>query len=516
MNILPVVLAATPLYTLVGQSFSPSDVSIIPQPAMLVRDAGTFRLRAGRVAVPRGFPRIRQAISTLIDPGFTATGGDSKHPVITFAIDKSWKHPEGYRLKVGRDRITILGADEAGAFYGIQTLRQLLPVEAFSNKPRAGVSWTVPCCRIEDYPRFAWRGMMLDCSRHFFPKTFIERFVDLLAMQKMNTFHWHLTDDQGWRIEIKRYPKLTSVGGFRKETIIGGPSDNPANDQYDHTPYGGFYTQADIREIVRYAQDRFVRIVPEIELPGHSAAALAAYPELATHPPVEVWTSWGVNPNTINLEESTFKFYENVLAEVFRLFPSPYVHLGGDEAPTTQWAASAEIQMRMRELGIPSIDRVQPYITARMAHFLASKGKRMVGWDEILNGELPQNVVVMSWRGTSGGETASKSGHDVVMAPSSPVYFGPRLQMDRVYDYDPCPPLFSADQASHVLGAQGEIWAEHELTPANVEYAAFPNSCALAEVDWTPQGSRNYASFLGRLKVHLERLRALGVNVHMP
>jgi hexosaminidase len=294
----------------------------------------------------------------------------TNHIVLKVVTD--WHHPEGYRMRVDRDGVTIEGADEAGVFYGIQTLRQLLPPAAYSANPGSGIAWTIPCVRIEDYPRFPWRGMMLDCSRHFFPKAFVERFIELLAEHKMNTFHWHLTDDQGWRLEIKRYPRLTEIGSHRKETIVGNPSSDPRDDRYDHTPYGGYYTQDDVREVVKFAADRFVRVVPEIELPGHSAAALASYPELATHPPVEVRSNWGVNPNTINLEESTFEFYQNVLDEVFRLFPSPYIHLGGDEAPEDQWAASPRIQQRMKELGIPSVDRIQPYITARMARFGSS------------------------------------------------------------------------------------------------------------------------------------------------
>jgi hexosaminidase len=511
MPICAVVLFALGLLPRTHQAAT--DPCLVPLPLEMTRDPGEFRLTPEtRIVTDASTRRLGRTLAAYVEQATgwhlraSAGGGPNR---ITLKILPDWKQPEGYRMQVGRDGVEIAGTDAAGVFYGIQTLRQLLPAETHSSTPVTSLD--VPCVRIEDHPRFPWRGMMLDCSRHFFPKAFIEKFVDLLAEQKMNTFHWHLTDDQGWRLEIKRYPKLTEIGSQRKETLVGSPHQDPRDDRYDNTSYGGYYTQDDVREVVRYAAERFVRVVPEIELPGHSAAALASYPELATHPPVEVWTSWGVNPNTINLEESTFNFYENVLDEVFRLFPDPYIHLGGDEAPTDQWAASPRIQQRMRELGIPSIDRIQPYITARMARFVASHGRRMVGWDEVLNGELPSNVVVMSWRGTSGGEKAAAAGHDVVMAPNGYIYFGPRLQIERVYSYDPAPPSLPAGR---VLGAQGEIWCEHELTPENVEYAAFPNASALAEVDWTPQASRSYADFLRRLSVHMGRLRAEGVHVH--
>ena len=514
--------------------------SIIPKPVSLTANFGYFTLRSDTtIAIADNTKILGQDLAKMIAPAtgyaLKTASTDSNSNVIRLTIDPSLTKlgTEGYDLIATPDSIAITAPTPAGIFYGLQTLRQLLPPEIFSPTKIARDAWPVPAVQIEDYPRFRWRGLMLDCSRHFFDKAFVERYIDLLAMHKMNSFHWHLTDDQGWRIEIKKYPKLTTVGAFRKETVITA-LENPENapPKYDGQPYGGFYTQDDIREVVRYAADRFINVVPEIEFPGHSAAAIAAYPELGnTGKPVEVWTAWGVNRNTLSPEESTIDFYQNVLAEVLELFPSQFIHLGGDEVNTKQWDRSPVAQARIKELGLKNSHDLQPYMLRRLTQFVESHNRRLIGWDEILGDDLPQDAVVMSWRGTKGGIAAAKQGHDVVMAPDPVTYFDhyqshnkfsePLTQPDvvtlsAVYAFDPIPKDLPADEAAHVLGAQGQLWTEYVPMPKLAEYQVFPRACALAEDVWTPGNEKNYADFQTRLAEHFHRLEQLKVNYRKP
>jgi hexosaminidase len=365
------------------------------------------------------------------------------------------------------------------------------------------------------------------------PREFVKKLIDVLALHKMNSFHWHLTDDQGWRIEIRKYPRLTEIGAWRKETLVGRLTSEKATDlKYDGRPHGGFYTQDDIREVVEYARERHINVVPEIELPGHAQAAIAAYPELGcTGEQVEVLMKWGVSPYLFNVREQTLTFLEDVLSEVMDLFPSRYIHTGGDETVKDQWKASAEIQAKIKELGLKNENELQAWVTRRMEQFLSLKGRRLIGWDEILEGGLAPGATVMSWRGEKGGIEAAKAGHDVVMAPTMYTYFdylqskdaakeplaiGGFIPVERVYGYEPIPREIPPEYAKHVLGAQGQLWTEYMPTPRQVEYMAFPRVSALAEVTWTPREKKDYADFQARLSAHLERLKILDVNYRPP
>lgn len=469
---------------------------------------------------------VGRALRGYLSPGTGYALPVGKRGAISLRLDKKLASlgSEGYRLHVQRDRVEITAGQPAGLFYGAQTFRQLLPVDVFRKARVDGVAWTAPCVLIEDVPRFSWRGAHLDVARHFMPKEFVLKYIDLLAMNKLNTLHFHLTDDQGWRIEIKKYPKLTSVGGWRKETMAGHYEEN----RFDGKPHGGFYTQEDIREIVAYARARFVNVVPEIEMPGHAQAAIAAYPELGnTGQQLEVGTRWGVIENVFNVNDSTIAFLQDVLTEVMALFPSKFIHVGGDECPKTQWKESSAAQAKMKALGLKNEEELQSWFIHQMDQFLASHGRRLIGWDEILEGGLAPGATVMSWRGEEGGIAAANAGHDVVMTPSSytyldhyqakdrakePLAIGGFLPLETVYRYEPVPAGISLDKASHVLGAQGQLWTEYIPDPKQLEYMAFPRLCALSEVVWSPSKAKDYGSFVKRLEPMLERLRILDVN----
>jgi hexosaminidase len=515
-----------------------SAFAVIPRPARLVPGRGSFTLTAS-IVTDRATGDLGELLSGYL---FPATGlrlavraaappaARPGAPVVSLRLDPGLASlgAEGYRLEVTPERVSIRASQRAGAFYAIQTLRQLLPVEIFRAATVSGVAWTVPAVTIEDFPRFSWRGAHLDVARHFMPKEFVKKFIDLLALHKLNRFHWHLTDDQGWRLEIKRYPRLTAIGAWRRETIIGRPDADSTKWRFDGQPHGGFYTQDDVRELVAYAAARFITVVPEIEMPGHSQAAIAAYPELGnTGDTIPVWTSFGISANILNAEESTIRFYQNVLTEVMALFPGRWIHVGGDEAVKAQWQASARAQARIRELGLKDEHELQSWFIRRMDEFLTAHGRALVGWDEILEGGLAPNAVVMSWRGTDGGIAAAQAGHDVVMAPgeytyfdhyqsadtaAEPVAWGGFLPLDTVYAFEPVPAALSPSEAAHVLGAQGQHWSEFMPDPKHVEYMAFPRLCALAEVLWTPREQRDYTDFLARLDTHLRRLAILDVN----
>ena len=438
---------------------------------------------------------------------------------ITFKIDDSINNDEGYELNVSKNDITIKSKHAKGAFYAVQSLIQLLPLPSDLN------SFKILCLRIKDQPQFTYRGMHLDVGRHFFSVDFIKKYIDLMARLKMNTFHWHLTEDQGWRIEIKKYPKLQEIAAFRKETLIGHYNDQPH--QFDGKPYGGFYTQEQIKEVVAYAKTRQVTIIPEIEMPGHSQAAIAAYPELGcSGEQVEVATKWGVFDEVYCPKESTFKFLEDVIDEVVALFPGKYIHIGGDEAPKTNWKNCEYCQKLIKKEGLKDEHGLQSYFIARMEKYINSKGKQIIGWDEILEGGLAPNATVMSWRGTSGAVQAAKEGHDVILTPGSHCYFdhyqseneneplaiGGFLPLEKVYHFNPIPEELSEEESKYVLGAQGNVWTEYMQTEKQVEYMAFPRAIALSEVLWSSPKHKNYSDFIHRLEQYQKRLDQLEVN----
>jgi hexosaminidase len=529
--LIPILLMAASLFAPRARADVPS-IAVIPQPGAVQPGAGAFTISpATRIAVDAASESAGRMLASWLQPatGFApnVARGSASDGAIHLAIDPSLARlgEEGYALEVTPKRVTVRGGGAAGVFYGAQTLRQLLPAAVFASTPQEGVAWSVPAVRIEDQPRFPWRGAMLDVSRHFMPKEHVLRFIDLLALHKLNTFHWHLTDDQGWRIEIKKYPRLTEVGAWRKETRLGHERRNPKG--FDKKLHGGFYTQDEIREVVEYARQRHITVVPEIEMPGHAQAAIAAYPELGvTGQQLEVWPRWGINANIFNPSEKTILFLQDVLTEVLQLFPSRFIHIGGDEAIKDQWKASPEVQARIKELGLADEHEMQSWFVRRMDTFLAERGRRLIGWDEILEGGLAPGATVMSWRGVDGGITAAKAGHDVVMSPTTHAYLdyaqsqeptelpniGGNLPLEKVYSFEPIPEALTAEEARHVLGAQANIWTEYMQSPGHVEYMVFPRLSAMAEVGWTAPERKNYDDFVARVRVNERRLEGLGVN----
>ncbi|OON72662.1 beta-N-acetylhexosaminidase [Streptomyces tsukubensis] len=437
---------------------------------------------------------------------------------------------EGYVLTVGAEGVSVSGGGPAGLFWGAQTLRQLLGPDAFRGAPLDDSRrWELPYGEVEDAPRFGWRGMMLDVARHFTPKDGVLRVLDLLAAHKLNVFHFHLSDDQGWRVEIKRHPKLTETASWRSRTKRG----QRGSPLWDETPHGGHYTQDDIREIVAHAKRRNITVVPEIDIPGHSQAAIAAYPELGNADAVDtaaldVWDTWGVNPNILAPTDHVLRFYEGVWEELLGLFPSEFVHIGGDEAPKDQWKASATAQARIAELGLRDEDELQSWFIGHFDTWFAARGRRLIGWDEILEGGLAPGAAVSSWRGYEGGVTAAKAGHDVVMCPEQQVYLNFREDggpdepvptgyvrtLEDVYRFEPVPPQLTPEEAAHVLGTQANVWTEVLETRDRVDYQMFPRLAAFAEVAWSAlpaPAERDFDAFNDRMTTHYARLDALGV-----
>lgn len=453
---------------------------------------------------------IQQATNYAPKTKAIAAGEQVKNAIV-LGLDPSIANKEGYVLTTTPEGININGQTENGVFYGIQTLRKSIPAEAKE------ATILIPAGEIKDEPRFSYRGMHLDVGRHFFPKEFMKKYIDLLALHNMNTFHWHLTDDQGWRIEIKKYPRLTEIGSQRSRTVIGRNTQ-----EYDNTPYGGFFTQEEAKEIVKYAQERYITVIPEVDLPGHMLAALAAYPEMGcTGGPYEVCPRWGIFEDVLCIgNDQTMQFLEDVMNEIIEIFPSKYVHIGGDEAPRTRWEKCPKCQARIKTEGLKADknhtaeDRLQSYCMTRIEEFLNSKGRQIIGWDEILEGDVAPNATVMSWRGMEGGIKAAQLGHDVIMTPTSFCYFdyyqtadtkdeplgiGGYVPIEKVYSLEPVPAVLTEEQSKHILGAQANLWTEYIHSSEHVEYMVLPRMAALAEVQWTQPEKKDFKDFTKRL-----------------
>ena len=509
-----------------------STLNLVPIPVSVETGKGSFTIDESTTliittpskALIRIAEMFQDKIKTASGLELTLEEGKPGKNAIVLRIDQELEHQEGYTFHSSSDGIEITGQSPIGIFYAFQTFRQLLPDDFESEGGMVGNGLTVPAVTINDYPRFKYRGMHLDVCRHFFPVEVVKKYIDQLAYHKMNRFHWHLTEDQGWRIEIKRYPKLAEIAAWRDETLVGHYNDRPQ--KFDGKRYGGYYTQEEIKEVVQYAADRFITIIPEIEMPGHSTAALAAYPELAcTDGPFKVATKWGIFEDVYCPTETTFEFLEGVLEEVIELFPGEYIHIGGDECPKSRWKESQFCQDLMKKEGLEDEMELQSYFIKRIEKFINSKGKNIIGWDEILEGGLAPNATVMSWRGTEGGIAAAKQGHDVVMTPTSHCYFdyyqddhpdeplaiGGFLPLEKVYNYEPIPDELTAEEAKHILGTQGNVWTEYIPNPDHLFYMAFPRASALAEVNWSPKVSRNYENFLVRIDNHINRMELMGV-----
>jgi hexosaminidase len=507
------------------------DLNIIPLPAEIHPDSDLFSISFDTsILYSEKAKGMADYLAGLLRP---ATGypfsiepldhRENSENTIMLVIDSDLNLlSESYSLSIKSEKIELLSKTEAGIFYGLQTLRQLLPIEIESNEPVPGLEWKVPCLEILDQPAFSWRGLHLDVSRHMYPMEFLKKFFDMMALHKLNVFHWHLTDDQGWRIEIQKYPRLVEIGAYRESTPIPykrGKADNQ--------PYGGFYSQNEVRELVSYASQRNITIVPEIEMPGHALAALAAYPEYGcAGEAYKVGCSWGMKDEVFCAgNEELYPFLEDILDEVIELFPGDFIHIGGDECPKVSWKACPKCQNKIEVEGLKDEFELQSYFIRRIGKYLNSKGKRIIGWDETLEGGLAPNAAVMSWRGIEGGISAALRSHDVVMTPNTHCYFdyyqsleydteppalGGYISLDKVYEFDPCDGI-PFDNQKYILGGQGNIWTEFMPTSKQVEYMAYPRASALAEVLWSGPGN-DISNFLDRMEIHSKRLKSLGVN----
>ncbi|MDN3246302.1 beta-N-acetylhexosaminidase [Streptomyces sp. ZSW22] len=504
---------------------------VIPQPQHVTSQDAFFELGpdTGLVAddgAGRTERWLRATLGAATGLPLAAATGDGGE--IRLSLDGELA-TEGYRLDVAPTGVHLTGGGPAGLFWGAQTLRQLLGPDAFRRAPLPGRRWRLPAVRIQDAPRFGWRGLMLDVARHFMPKEGVLRYLDLMAAHKLNVLHFHLTDDQGWRVEIKRHPRLTEHGSWRSRTKFG----HRASPLWEEKPHGGYYTQDDIREIVAYAAERHITVVPEIDVPGHSQAAIAAYPELGNTDVVDttalaVWDTWGISPNVLAPTDDTLRFYEGVFEELLELFPSEFVHIGGDECPKDQWRRSATAQARIEELALADEDELQAWFIQHFDTWLAARGRRLIGWDEILEGGLAKGAAVSSWRGYAGGIAAARAGHDVVMCPEQQVYLDHRQHagedepvpigfvrtLEDVYRFEPVPAELTPSEAEHVIGTQANVWTEVMENQQRVDYQTFPRLAAFAEVSWSAlpaPDERDFDAFERRMAVHYRRLDALGV-----
>jgi len=512
-------------------------MGIIPAPVSVTKTPGEFKLDPETIILVdtpdnkavrffNNYLKNAGYVNTVVDVNRVDRKNYSLKNTITLSLNfKGNMSPEGYKLQITGQQIIVEGRG-AGLFYGIQTLIQLI------HGTNPGYA-TIPCAVINDYPRFPYRGMHLDVARHFFDVDFVKKYLDLMAAYKLNNFHWHLTDDQGWRIEIKKYPKLTEVGSIRAQTKIGraGGIDS---DLYDNTPYGGFYTQDQIEDIIHYAEDRYINIVPEIEMPGHSLAAVTAYPELSCDPskPYKVKETWGESQDVLCPTDETFKMMDEILMEVMNIFPGKYIHIGGDECPKIAWQKSDFCRQLMSEQNMNDASNLESYFISRIEKFVNAQGRQIIGWDEILEGGLAPNATVMSWRGEGGGIAAAQLGHDVIMTPGSgglyldhaqsksaqePLSIGGNAPLSKTYSYDPIPAALNTEQQKHVIGVQGNVWTEYMSTPAKVEYMILPRMFAVSEVAWTPKENKDYTNFSEeRVAKHLAKLDAQGYDYRVP
>ena len=505
-------------------------VSVIPEPMFMRVDEGVFNVNKDtkllvdytseemlRIA---GFLNEKLSKAAGFELELITDGQMPKENVIAFM--NAGMPTEQYVINVNPNMILVDYGDGAGAFYALQTLFQLLPTEVYAQERQKGIKWNVPCCNIEDKPRFKYRGMHLDVCLHYFDFEFLKKYIDIMAAHKVNRFHWHLTEDQGWRLEIKKYPLLTEKGQWRKETVVGSLKSGV----YDGTPHGGYYTQEQVKELVKYAAERYVTIIPEIELPGHALAAIACYPELSCglEDHYETATKWGVFKQVYCTKESTFKFLEDVFDEVFELFPSELIHIGGDECPKASWKACPHCQSMIKKHGLKDEFELQSYFVTRMEKYINSKGRQIIGWDEILQGGLAPNAKVMSWLGEEGGIKAAQQHHEVVMSPHQKYYldywqadpFSEPLAMSgpttlrTMYEYEPVPEVLTPEEAKYIIGVEGCVWTEYMPTPERVEYMAWPRMCAIAETGWTRK-AKDWDGFTRRLEKHFSRLDGMEV-----
>ena len=505
-------------------------ISVIPQPMYSRADEGFFAINKDTKIVLDYPSEEMQRIAGFLNEKLSKAAGFELEVISGGSMPKenfiafmnAGLQTESYEINVVPQHILVDYGDGAGAFYALQTIFQLLPVEIFSQEMQKRVQWTVPCCNIDDKPRFKYRGMHLDVCLHYFDLEFLKKYIDIMAAHKVNRFHWHLTEDQGWRLEIKKYPLLTEKGQWRKETVIGSLSSGV----YDGIPYGGYYTQEQVKELVKYAADRYVTIIPEIELPGHALAAIACYPELSCglEDHYETATRWGIFKQVYCPKESTFEFLEDVFDEVFELFPSELVHIGGDECPKASWKACPDCQALIKKLGLKDEYELQSYFVTRMEKYINSKGRQIIGWDEILQGGLAPNAKVMSWLGEEGGIKAAQQHHEVVMSPhykyyldywqadpySEPLAMSGPTTLRTMYDYEPVPEVLTQEERKYIIGVEGCVWTEYMPTPERVEYMAWPRMCAIAETGWT-RSEKDWDGFAQRLEKHFGRLDGMEV-----
>ena len=515
-------------------------LNVVPQPNEVSMQDGTFNAVSASVYYGNDLDaRSKAAVKAFADQFFLTSGSTgnaiegTSETGFVFMLDSALDHEE-YAINISPSKVTVSASGLNGFNYAIQTLKQMLPVEIFGNAPAADKNWTLPCAQIKDKPRFGYRGLHMDVSRHFFTMDEVKQYIDIMEVHKLNTLHWHLTDDQGWRLEIKKYPRLTEVGSIRNKTIIGHAHDGKA---YDNTRYGEgcYYTQEQVKDILEYAAAKGITIIPEIDLPGHMLAALAAYPELGcTGGPYEVWGMWGIADDVLCVgKEETMKFLEDVLTEVCELFPAEYVHIGGDECPKVRWEECPHCQAKIAELGLKDDNKfkaehyLQGYVTSRMEKFLAEKGKKLIGWDEILEGELAPNATVMSWRGVSGGLQAVRMGHDAIMTPNTyfyldyyqsldkenePLAIGGYLPVEKCYSYEPFTADMTDAEKGHVLGVQANLWTEYIATADHLFYMLLPRLAALAEVQWCEPENKSWERFMDQADEFCAVYEMMGYN----